>query len=869
MNFLIRNKTSKIFLLLTTTLVIFSCSTKKKNLANRKYHAITAKYNGYFNGNESLKAGIRKVEETHKDDFSDIIPVFKTGELSKSKTSHPYMNKAIEKGSIVIQRHSINIKGKEYNKWIDDNYYMIGKAYFYKGEFDEAIKTFNFVKETYKKNAIKYDASIWLARSFLEKGDFVAAERELDQLQNDRKFPEKLEGELAIVLADFYLKQDNYILALDELSTAIKLIKKRKKKTRLYFILAQINQKHQNYNKATALYQKVIKANPEYEMVFNCKISKAQCVQGKNKHSEKVRLGLLKMTKDDKNKEYLDQIYYAIAKMDLSIEDTSSAIENFKLSTEKSEFNDVQKSRSFLDLGNIYYAKSDYISASTYYDSTIIYMNVEHKEYNQTKEKQEILAELTRYINTVSLEDSLQVLAGLSEGELNQIINKIIKEEQKKELEKQQAERQRTNQNFENNRFGGRENNFGQKTSGGRWYFYNPATLSFGYSEFQKKWGKRKLENDWRRSDKKTSTELEKDSTASSQKNLEGNENKKDPNYYKEKIPFTKEQMQASDLNIMEACYQAAMIYKSYLLEDEKAIKMLLEITIRYPKNKEYTPLTYYNLYQIYREKDQNKKAKKCKTILLKDFSETVYSKLLNNQKYLTNIERENQKQKMNYEQTLFFYNNRKYLKVISRCDSINKIIKNNDLKSKYDLLKALSLSKTNDSITFKKQLEKVVKNYPKTEAEERAKEILTLLENPEKMIKINREIESGTPYTFDTKDAHYFLLLMPKEKTDVNFIKTLLSDYHKDKFKIETFEITTTLFGNDKHLIMVKTFAGSKKATEYFNNFSSASKVNNELSKTASKKLLISAQNFQHFFKHKDIEKYYEFFNRNYFTEL
>jgi len=136
-------------------------------------------------------------------------------------------------------------------------------------------------------------------------------------------------------------------------------------------------------------------------------------------------------------------------------------------------------------------------------------------------------------------------------------------------------------------------------------------------------------------------------------------------------------------------------------------------------------------------------------------------------------------------------------------------------------------------------------------------------------MIKINREIESGTPYTFDTKDAHYFLLLMPKEKTDVNFIKTLLSDYHKDKFKIETFEITTTLFGNDKHLIMVKTFADSKIAAEYFNNFSSASKVNNELSKTESKKLLISAQNFQYFFKHNDIEKYYEFFNRNYFTEL
>ena len=104
---------------------------------NRNYHRTTTKYNGYFNGNESLKNGIRNLKENYKDDFSKLIPVFKMGDLTKGQTIHPYMNKAIEKGSIAIQTHSMNIKGREYNKWIDDNYFMIGKAYFYKGEFDK------------------------------------------------------------------------------------------------------------------------------------------------------------------------------------------------------------------------------------------------------------------------------------------------------------------------------------------------------------------------------------------------------------------------------------------------------------------------------------------------------------------------------------------------------------------------------------------------------------------------------------------------------------------------------------------------------------------------------------------------------------
>tara|TARA_E500000331_G_scaffold358036_1_gene422354 strand:- start:4024 stop:6645 length:2622 start_codon:yes stop_codon:yes gene_type:complete len=866
-----KNNTVRLLIIFLTSIVITSCSTKKNNFFSRSYHKTTAKYNGYFNGNESLKNGIKKLEENHKDNFSQIITVFKTGDLTKNQTTHPYMNKAIEKGSIVIQRHSINIRGKEYNKWIDDNYFMIGKAYFYKGEFDEAIKTFNYIKETYKRNPIRYDAAVFLARCFVEKEDYVSAEMELDKLQSDRKFPKELDADLALVLADFYLKQENNILALDELNTAVDLIKKRKNKTRLYFILAQLNQQNKNFKKATFYYEKVIKSNPEYEMVFNCKISIAQCLQGNFENSQKVRSELLKMTKDDKNKEYLDQIYYTIAKIDLTEEDTSSAIENLKLSTEKSQFNDEQKAKSFLALGEIFYTKSDYLPASQYYDSTITFMDSEHKEFNPTKERQVLLGELAAYISTISFQDSLQLLAKMSEKELNQTIQKIILAEQKKELEKQQLERQRANQKLESNRFGGRESNFGEKNSGGRWYFYNPATLSFGHSQFVKKWGKRKNEDDWRRSDKKMLSNLRNDSSAQNQNEIGKEEtlNKKDPNYYKNKIPLTAEKIEASNLMIMEAYSQAAMIYKSYLSEKEKAKKMLLALCERFPENKNYTPLSYYNLHLIYDEQNKNKKAENSKTILLTNFPESVYSKLLNEPAYFTNIKLKKAAQKTTYENTVALYYNKNYTAVIDQCDSIQQYTKPNELSAKYDLLKALALSKQNDSTLFRKQLEKIIENHPETKEKTKAKEIIVLLENPEKMLKTNRQIESGTPYVFEQDEAHYFILLIPKEQTDVNFIKTLLSDYHSNQYSIENFEITAILFGKDKHLIMIKTFDNSNLVVDYYNDFSSASKVNNELSKTESKKLIISSQNFQYFFKHQDIEKYYEFFTNNYMMEL
>ena len=170
-------------------MIFSSCSTKKNTWVNRQYHNTTAKYNGYFNGNESIKAGVKKLHANHTDDYTTIIPVFPTGDLKKSNQTKSYMDKAIKKGSLVIQRHSMKIKNKEYCRWIDDNYLMVGKGYFYKGDLEEAIKTFSFIKNEYSQNEIRFDAALWLVRACVEKGDFTSAETELKDLVKEKNFP--------------------------------------------------------------------------------------------------------------------------------------------------------------------------------------------------------------------------------------------------------------------------------------------------------------------------------------------------------------------------------------------------------------------------------------------------------------------------------------------------------------------------------------------------------------------------------------------------------------------------------------------------------------------------------------------------------
>ena len=846
-------------------LVIFllfssGCSTKKKSWVNRQFHNTTAKYNGYFNGNESIKNGIRKLDESFVDDYTTILPVFKTGDLKKSKSIHSYMDKAIKKGSIVIQKHSMKIKGKEYCKWIDDNYLMVGKSYFYKGEFEDAIKTFSFIKNEYKNNEIQFDASLWLVRALVEKKDFMTADVELDELTNNRKFPKKLDVDLAKISADFYLQQANYPLALEQLLKIDKLVKSKNKKVRFNYIMAQLYQQKSNYRSAKKKYEQVLKSSPEYEMVFNAKMNLARSLESGSRDNQKMRQNLLKMTKDDKNKEYLDQIYFTLAEMDINNSDTLAAIDNYLLSTYNSIENNTQKSLSFLALARIDYNRSLYKEAKVNYDSTLFYMDEDFRKYEGAKEKHEILQELVYNLDVISLQDSLQALASLPKAKLSQLISQLIQTEIKKESEALEVERSKQQMLYENNRNGGKGEQFGNNTSGGKWYFYNPATLSFGLSEFRKIWGKRKLEDDWRRKDKKIVNVFVIDSIATDSEEVV-TKNKKDPNYYLEKLPKTDEDFANSDKMIKESTYQAGVIYKNSLNEYIKSSELFMNLLSRFPYDKNYAALAYYNVYINHLEVGKDLEAGVMKNLLLHNFPNSVYAQLLTNPNFQDQLIGLQNEDELAYQGVYQLYVTKQYIQVIEKC----KLVSDDDYQSKYLFLKALSFSALKDSSECIKILDKIVSIDKDVSIIKEAIYLLEAIKNPGEVKKANEQALTDSPYLFRSGNTHMSLFILPKEGVDINYLKILISDYHAKDFENEVFEISAMLLGLDKHLLMIKTFDNSSDAVDYNQLIMEDVDIVNQLNKSDYKVLAISFENFKEFYKNKDVEGYYNFFKKNY----
>jgi len=739
---------------------------------------------------------------------------------------------------------------------------MVGKSYFYKGEFDEAIKTFSYIKNEYEKNEIVYYAAMWLVRGYIEKGDYSSAESELEELLKNKRFPEKLEKELTVITADFYVKKGDYPQATKELTQATDLIKRKRKKARFYYILAQIYQQDKNHTQAQKYYELVLKSNPEYEMTFNAKMNLARSLASGGKDAQKMKEKLFKMTKDDKNKEYLDQIYFTLAEMDITNNDTTSAIENYTLSAVNSIENNPQKAISFLEIGKIDFERALYKSAKVHYDSTLFYMDSDFRMFEKANERHEILSDLIENLDIIELQDSLQMLAELPKSEQNQIINQIIQAELEKEREEMENERLRQQMSYENGRNGGRGEQFGNNTSGGKWYFYNPATLSFGMSEFRKKWGKRKLEDDWRRKDKKISNSFETDSIAADSIATE-TKNKKDPNYYLKQLPSSEEDFLLSDTKIKEALYQVGIIYKEQLQEFPRSTSAFSSLYNRFPSDEQFAPLSCYNIYLNHTETGGKPEAKTIKELLLKKYPNSIYAQMLINPDFKLEAVNKLAKEELEYRGVYELYSQNNYQEVIAKTNSIVE----NEYQSKYLFLRAMSFLSKEEFERGSIELNKIVSLNNDEPIVKESQHVLDALNDPSKMEKANELALAGSPYLFRSLAQHMVIIILPKGGVDVTYLKTLISDYHANDFENEIFEISALLLGVDNHLLMIKTFDNISDVTIYHEMFVSDQSILKELNKSEHKVMAISFENFQEFYKNKDVEGYHNFFKKNYLT--
>lgn len=842
---------------------------------------MNARYNGYFYSNENIKEVVKRVEKETKDDFSKPIPLFVYPDNNSAKSYFGDLDKTLKKSSTVIQRHAIQDKKNKEEianacKWIDENYVLLGKAHLYKRDLFSALEAFEYVSKKYPNPEAKYMGMLWMARTQNEIGSYSQTELIIDNLRTAKDFPAKTyyQKELALVSADFYIKRSDYSPAIKNLTKAIALTKKKSEKARYIYVLAQLYEQQGEAQKAVQYYSMVPGLNPKYEMIFNAQMKRAQLYDASTGDSKLVKRQLQKMLKDAKNIEYQDQIYYSLAQIEYQEKQVDQSLVYLEKSIRTSVSNNSQKALSYLKRADIYFDKLNYTVAQANYDSTMMFLPKDYPNYAQIDAKKKSLTSLVVNLKTIQLEDSLQALAKLSEKERNDKIDKIIEqiEAEEKRLEEEKLLQQNNALNQNNN-----PTNTPTTNTTGAWYFYNPQTVSFGIGEFNKRWGSRKLEDDWRRSEKEitiltnTSTnnnDTPSDSTQSSgtvasTDNTKNKNNKKSREYYLKNIPLTEEAIDKSNKKIVDAYYNAGTIYKEELLNNAKSTETLEELLKRFPDNK-HKLSCYYQLYRTFLAMKNMPKSDYYKNILLNDYPETEYAKIIKNPDYAKDIAASKSEVENFYTQTFVFYSEGNYTQALSNCLKADSLYSKSTLMPKFAFLKALCIGRTQDVKMFEAALVNVTMKYPKDPVKDKAQEILDVIRK-QGVTTTDNKTESAPKYSFNESGEYYWVVIVKNGKGDINKFKEKLSDINSQTFSIQNLSISSLFLDTENQMVSVKTFNGKNPAMDYYSFLKTNEYLYSDIQKGAYRSFIISAENFSIFYKDKNVEEYQQFFTQNF----
>ena len=891
-NFRIYNQSKLITYLLASSFIIggiaTSCSTKKNTTVSRTFHNLTSYYNYYFNAYESYKSGIKHAEKNYAYNYTLQLPVLLLGEQSVNQSVSSDMERTIAKCTALLSKHSITVKPKrkqgkpntqqsafynqnEFIRWARESWLLVGKANTWKGDYDKATMAFEYVIRQFPKTPLWFEAQVWLARVSVIKGESVEALDRLNALEKNSKKPRTREFRhlLATTWAFYYQKQQSNEI-IPSLKKSLQFANSRSEKQRYNYILAQLLQKQGKNAESAEFYKTVLKLNPPYEMAFSVKIN---LLALENIKGAGLKKELLKLANDIKNRDFLDQLYYTLGKIEQQEGNTDKAIEYFKQSASASTNNSNQKGMSYLELAQYYFSKADYAPSQAYYDSAYNSLDASYPGFKELEGKTIYLNSLIENINTIKTQDSLLRVASMPEKDRDQLINAIIAQvqaDEEKALEEKREDQERSLMYQQTQSYRSQA-----EPSGGKWYFYNSASLSYGQSEFQMKWGKRKLEDNWRRKNKVVNPDqaLQIGSANETQATPQKQLSNKTPEYYLANLPLTDSLKQIATDKVKSAMFKVAEIYQNDLNDLNEATKAYLAIPEKYPSDPD-AATSYYRLYRIALDANNSTDANRYKSFILSRYPKSTYAILLSNPEYIKELtEKENAGEKI-YEQAFALYKQKKYAETSNELKKGMAKVKETKLEPKYLLLDAYCIGQLSDISTFKKALANITDNFKNTDQAKQADNTLKILQQKE--LQLIAGTTETLPEQTEKKDSvvssiynapegeHMFVVLVPK-KSNINQLRFNIISFNVDNFIDNNLTVNNQPLTDFIELFSVTGFKDVNEATKYYNQIKSMDNVFTTVDPKELQYFIISIDNFAKLLSTKTIQEYITFFKANY----
>lgn len=727
-----------------------------------------------------------------------------------------------------------------------------------------------------KHRPVFQEGKLWLAKTLIERDNDDTALRILEKLLEDETTFEYILEEVYPLLAFYYLKKKDIAGANEALAKAISLIPDRKEKARLSFLSGQLFSKNNKEVEAFAAFDQAEKWASNYEMAFNAKMNKAQLawLAGKGSYEDALA-DLDKLAKDEKNLDYLDQLYFNKGQLALKNNRKEEAIGFFKESIAKNTVNTLQKTESAYILGSLYFENGEFLAAKNYLDTTLQTMAEEDPRKPKTSKLRESLTEIADLIENINLQDSLIRISKLSPEERMQLALKLKKAED----EKRMAEIENKNQGSigplpitaRENAFSGLNTGLSSQSS---FFAYDDQTLKRGIREFERVWGSRTLQDNWRQGGQKLAFEApdlaktEVDSAGTSRKNKQlkvTDLTDEDLDRLLGEYPKTDIALKAAELKIIDALFKLGILYREKLANYPESIKTFTTLDNRFPATNIEVNIWYY-LFLTYRENNQLPESELFKAKILEKYGSTYFAQAISDPNFIVSSKLREKELNQFYDLAYKMFTDRKYAEAMdlisqapAKSGSITK------LNARFALLGALCTGSLKGKEEYIYALQEVIAKHPGTDEQRRAAEILRLLGEAQASMPGQRVDESGQ-FQIEADQVHYVIFVFP-EAVDLNGVKVSISDFNRKYFSLEKLNMTNLFLGDDeasrKALLILRRFNNQGAALNYYLT-ADKNKEELKLNQTPYDLFIIGLNNYRELLRIKNTNAYMDFFKRN-----
>ena len=756
---------------------MWACSAKKEGRKVKFMKNLTAHYNIYFNAKELLNKSEENINGTLVDDYSLLLEIFPKPNEQASASELGNLNEVIKKANtIAVEKYESN--------WLDDAYLLLAKSEFLKGDFYNAVEYYKYVSLTFPKSK-KSSLEAYLGQV---KTDFVLGNLlEADTvLQHAVKLKYKyFKEDVAATQAQMAIEKKNFADAVTYLQKAVNLTHNNQKKLRWMFVLAQLQELVHKTDAAAINYEKIAHSNAPFDLAFNADLSRIRISENANGKKFNRIETLNKLLKQDKNREFKEQIYYQIGIAYTDLNQMDKAVSFLQTSAHTTPSTEKQKGLSYLKLATLNFeALKNYTKAQLYYDSTLQYLPKNYPDYQNIALKAKNLQYLADRLTIIAKESSALRLANLSAAELDKKVDSIIAEKQKQISPKTDLKSAKSTLN---------PSDFNvSNQNGSTFYFYNSAAVAQGLNEFKKRWGNRKLTDDWRSNagslnanDPKSGIVAIKPLSNSSNALIIDRDSIKSE--LEKTIPYSPAEKELANDKISNALYEIAIFYKDILKDDQEAAEALAALVLNYP-NYPNLDAVYFQLYRLLQNTNFSK-SEEYKDQLLKKFPNSIYAKTIANPNFGKEESLSDDAISKQYEIVYAMYLQKDYQKVLAKIEFLKDSLSSfRKLSPQFDYLKTLAIGHREKLPVFLAGLNSILQNYPNDTL------VVSLVKQQIDFINKNKsELEQRSTALIDREEPKKIIVpevqvIIPKQKDTLSGLpENKVEDSKKETIGVNT----------------------------------------------------------------------------------